>query len=505
MTPDWTDARAWAEAHAQSWFVGPADAALVIQDIPIGWPLQVDAFNAFLRVAMATADLDRGPRSITGVAKRTGFDRAIRTAGLRVQSLRGPAPAARRGVDAMFVTEVPTPSMLDPSIRVARAMAPGTAAALTADPRAAVSWRTAGFKPALLLLPFREERTLIRNGRAEARLAWKAYVASRPRFAFAGIDVTDATLKELAPVILNSAPWLAVEAAALSRVIARWHPHYLVVATDQHRIGRLTVRAATGTQTAVVVLQHGLPQTAIGYLPLVADRIHVWSAGIRDWFVANGADSSRIVISGNPRLDGLVVEDRDDARREIDREFGPADPDARMRRLLVPLSPMGTETDLAVLRIAIDAMRLEEELRCVIKLHPGSGVTDPINEVIAANPDVHDRLRVMRYESLPVLLRWADVTFLFRSTVGLESLAAGTPVVVADTGRPSIADDEMRSLSLPRAASGHALVAHLQDLATASGRNGFIAERREAIERLAGTTDGRAAIRIAASLQKSRP
>ena len=503
MTPDWTDARAWAEAHAQSWFMGPADAALVVQDIPIGWPLQVDAFNAFLRVATAAAGLDRGQWSITGLAKRTGFDRALRTAGLRAQALRSSSPAPRAGIDAMFVTEVPTPSMLDPSIRVARAMQPGTAAALTADPRAAAPWRRAGFEPARLLLSFREERALIREGRAEARAAWRAYVASRPSFDFAGTDVTDATLNELAPLVLNSAPWLGVEASAISQAIARWQPTHLVVATDQHRIGRLAVRAATGTPTVVVVLQHGLPQTPIGFLPLVANRIHVWSPGIRDWFVAHGADSSRIVISGNPRLDDIREQDRDAARREIDAQLGPVAAHAQMR-LLVPLSPMGTEMNLAVLRIVIEAMRREAGLYCVIKLHPGSGVHEPITDLIAASPDVSDRLRVMRYESLPTLLLWGDVTFLFRSTVGLESLAAGTPVVVADTGRPSIADDEMGSLSLPRAASGRALVTHLHELTTAPGRGAFIAERRAAIERLAGPTDGRSAIRIATLLGKAR-
>lgn len=501
MSADWTDARRWAEANAQTWFEGPVRKSLKVHDIAIGWPLQVDAFHALLRVATAAAGLHGGRWSVTGFAKQRGFDRALRAAGLRAQSLRSPPASARPGIDALFVTEVPTPSMLDPSIRVARVMQPGRAAALAADPRAAAQWRGMGLELDRLLLPLREERTLIRKGRAHARSAWRAYVASRPRFRFAGTDITDATMDALAPIVRNSAPWLGVEAVALSRAIARWEPKHLVLATDQHRIGRLAVRAAAETPTTVVVLQHGLPQTAIGFLPLVADRIHVWSQGIRDWFVAHGADAERIVVSGNPRMDDLAAMDPGAARREVDARF--ARPILEpVWRLLVPLSPMGTETNLTVVRTAIEAMRLEQRLLCVIKLHPGSGVTEPITDLLAAARDIASRLRILRYEPLAELLLWADATFLFRSTVGLESIAADVPAVVAETGRPSIADDEMRSLSLPRAADGQALVAHLRELTTASGRHAFIAARRTAIERLAGPTDGQSAIRIAASLQK---
>jgi hypothetical protein len=363
-------------------------------------------------------------------------------------------------------------------------------------------WQRAGIHPDRLLLPLWEERRLIRRARAEARSVWHDVLAHQPRFVFADTDVTDAALAALGRIVRNSAPWLAAEGLALSRAIERWGPKHLVLATDQHRIGRLAVNAALGTGIGTVVLQHGLPQTPIGYLPLVADTIHVWSPGIREWFVNHGADPDRIVTSGNPRMDELAAMDQSVARREIDMNFPPSSPEPVVR-LLVPLSPMGTDADLAVVRTTIDAMRSEPRLRCVIKLHPGSGGTEPITSALAAATDLGSRMIQMRSTPLPALLLWADVTFLFRSTVGLESMAAGVPVVVADTGRPSMADDELRALDLPRAVDGESLMARLRSLATPAGRAAFVGDREVAIERLVGPRDGRCALRIAESLGKT--
>jgi hypothetical protein len=490
----WIEARAWAETQAQTWFLAD-DPPLVVGGVEIGWPLQVDAFEAFLRIAIRVGDItaDHQGFSMTRTAKQRGLDRALRAHAMR---LMGRAmPPRRRPGGTLFVSELPTPSMLEPSVRVAQAMPPDRTAVAAADPRVLRHWRGRGFVASPLLLPWRQERRLLARTRRTAGATFSAFLARHPTFDFNGIDVTEPAIRALRPLILNSAPWLAVELQALRRIVAACQPGTIVVATDQHRIGRLTVLAARGSGATVAVLQHGLPQTPIGFLPLVADEICVWSDGVRDWFTARGVDEAKVRVLGNPRLDDLVGLDRERSREQIDAERRIT----AARRLLVVLSPLGIDANLAVLEVAIDACRLDPGLTCIVKLHPGAGDAGPMLRRISG-AGLGARMVVGRRESLVPLLLWADVTFLFRSTVALESLAAGTPVVVADYGPPSIADDELVDLRLPRARSGEELAGHVGGLTDASTRAAFFGERREAMGRMTGPVDGGAAHRIAASL-----
>ncbi len=494
MKSGWIEARDWAETQAQSWFL-PDDPPLEVGGVEIGWPLQVDAFEAFLRIAVGVGNItsDHHGFSFTRTAKQRGLDRALRAHAMR---LMGRAGLPRRQPNGtLFVSELPTPSMLEPSVRVAQAMPRERTAVAAADPRVLRHWRDRSIPASPILLPWLEERRLLARARRAAKAAVSAFTARQPLFEFNGSDVTEPAVSALRSLILNSAPWLAIELRALRRIVAACHPATIVVATDQHRIGRLAVTAAKGSGTKVVVLQHGLPQTPIGFLPLVADEICVWSDGVRDWFTARGVDAARVRVLGNPRLDDLVELDRRTTRDRIDAERRIT----ASRRLLVVLSPLGIDANLAVLRIAIDACRQDRGLGCIVKLHPGAGDPRPMLRLITG-AGLGQRMVVARRESLVPLLLWADVTFLFRSTVALESLAAGTPVVVADYGPASIADDELAELGLPRARSGGDLAGHVGALTDGPAREAFFGERRESMERMTGPVDGQAAARIAACL-----
>lgn len=497
MSLGWIEARSWAESQAQTWFLAD-DPPLTVGGVEIGWPLQVDAFDAFLRVAVQAAGVtaDAHSFSVARTAKRFGVDRALRANAMR--PLGGTPQAPPQPAAAMFVSEVPTPSMLEPSLRVAAQLPREKVAVAAADPRALRRWRRAGFDAAALLLPWREERRMVATGRRQAAQAWDAFVARRPSFAFGNQNVTEAVMRELRWLIRNSTPWLAVELLALQRMIKVRRPASVVVATDQHRIGRLAVTACEGTSANVVVLQHGLPQTPIAFLPLVANQIYVWSEGVRSWFIRHGTQASQVIVVGNPRIDDLMQSDRDTLRAGVDADHGLA----ATRRLLVPLSPLGMDANLAVLRIVIDAARADPDLVSVVKLHPGSGDSRPIRQRIG-DAGLGRRISILQHEPLMPLLLWADVTFLFRSTVALESIAARTPVVVAEYGPVSIADDELAALALPKAASGRDLADHVKRLSVQSERETYLAQRGDEAQEMTGPLDGRASARIASLLMEA--
>jgi hypothetical protein len=103
---------------------------------------------------------------------------------------------------------------------------------------------------------------------------------------------------------------------------------------------------------------------------------------------------------------------------------------------------------------------------------------------------------VLQREPLYPLLEWADVTLLHRSTVAVESLAAGTPVgILATAEAPGAADLELSSLRLPRAEAGSQVPELISSLA--SMREGYFSERREALQRVVGPLDGRSSERVA--------
>jgi hypothetical protein len=460
--------------------------------VSIGWPLQIAAFEAFLRVATSAARAEAPAIGLSPAErlKREGLDRGVRSLTMRALA---PRSLPQRGAGRiLFVSEVPTPSMIEPSVLAAKALTSGEVEVAVADPRALRIWRRHGYNPRPVLLPWRQEAAGVVRGRREARQTWRRFLASDPRFHFSGLDVTRASLRELRPVVLNSAPWLPVELAALRAIVERLRPAALVVATDQHRIGRLAAVVARETGATLVVLQHGLPQTPIAFLPVVADCVAVWSDDVRSWFLAHGTAPERLVVTGNPRLDRLAASSKHDERLAVSAMRGlSGDP-----RLLIALSPLDVATNTMVVSMALQAIRDRPSSSAVIKLHPAHRDDRYITDLVRQS-GVELRVRILRNEPLLPLLSWADLTLLFRSSVALESLAAGTPVVVADVGGASIAHDELRSLDLPLVRTADGLSTALSEFASKPGLRTYFAKRAGTLERQVGPLDGASATRLA--------
>jgi len=240
-----------------------------------------------------------------------------------------------------------------------------------------------------------------------------------------------------------------------------------------------------------VVLQHGLPQARIGLLPVMARTVAAWSDASRDWFIAHGTAPAAVTITGNPRLD----------------EFwngtagGTAAPVAGVSglvgrpRVLLALSPGDPTVNAAVLHLALDGLASLPGACMVAKLHPGQGDWGFVKGILAGHP-AGRRTRVLRREPLYPLLGWADVTLLHRSTVAVESLAAGTPVgLLGTTDAPGGADLELADLRLPHAGGGDSVA----DLITSLGSSpeGYFSDRSAALRRIVGPLDGRSSERVA--------
>jgi hypothetical protein len=495
------EAFAWAEEVAATWYLDErGNDRLAFDGIEVGPAMLIEAFDSILDLTRRLGGESLPPgRKLFRALKRSGIDRAARAWSLRMiakghEVVSG--PAGERRCEVAFISELATPSTLEPSMLVAKALPAGSFVIATADPRSHLAWRRAGYAPRPLVLPLAEERAVLARARRATRAIWKAMVQDPPSPTFGGRDVTRDLLRALRPLVINSVPWLAVERRALQRVLESAAPQRVVVASDQHRIARLAATLRSGGTWRLVVLQHGLPQDSIGFVPVVADTVAAWSRSSVQWFVSRGTDPGRLVETGNPRLDHVVHLDRSRVRDEEASRLRLA----RRPRLLLALSGLSAKTTAGTTRVAVEALKQLPEATLVIKLHPGGGDWRAIKSIIAEIADRDARVRVVDREPLDPLLAWADLVLVHRSSVAAEALAAGTPVAVADIDGDSIADLELAELDLPRVSSGSDLAEAATRLGEEAERLAYLSERRARLEDIVGPLDGHAAERIAALL-----
>lgn len=488
----------WAERTSESWCVDQmGEDRLVVDGLPIRWPLRVEVYNVLRHLALTRSgrpDVEAGP-PLGVFLKRRGLDRGVRAIMLR--AFQGPSITALERRDdrpVVFVSEMAVPSTIEPSLAVAAELPREVVVPLVADPRAGRAWRRAGYEASALLLPRRRDRDLRAHAAIRIRMARRDQMRDMPPIMLAGVDVRPEVRRALAPLVLRSGPWLWSEREALGIALRRVAPRAVVLASDQHRVGWLAARVARSASVPTFVLQHGLPQASVGFVPVVADRVVAWSDSSRSWFLAHETAPERIVVAGNPRLD--AGSDGHSAEiPEMPRDWTMA---GSSPRLLLALSPTSQPPNERLLAFALDAMERLPSGRLVIKTHPGSGdwrfVADAVRRL---TPSVAARVVVIRRAPLAPLLRWATLTAVLRTTVAVESLAAGTPVVAGVVGVPSVADAEMRSVDIPTFDSGDALARLAMELADPIAQRRYMAERLVAIEEVTGPTDGRSARRIA--------
>jgi hypothetical protein len=485
-TDAYEQAQAWATDWSQRWFLDPTgNDRLRVAGIDAGWASHVDAYEVLHRFAMVRLGEHVGrPRSFTGRAKSRGWDRAIRAVSLRLLQSPESARVVSRPIGDLepiaLVVEIPTPSMVQGLAQVAAHL--GERGVLTTtDPRAFRALRQLGLEPRALHAI--RHRSSLPTARREIEAGWAAIRRDAAPMELDGHDVGRDALAALEPLVRRSLPWVAAEALASRQLLQRLRPRSLGLASDQHRMGRILTQVAAETATPTVVLQHGLPQARVGYLPVVARTVATWSEASSAWFVDAGTSPDRLRVTGNPRFDEYA--DRDGDRSKPDGS----------PRLLLALSPTARRINELLLQSTLGAVESLPTARLVIKLHPGQGSWEFVSAAVARSTAA-PRIEVRRHAPLGPLLRWAEVTMVHRSTVVVDSLAAGTPVILARAGDASPAEErELAGLNLPVADGAEGLA---REITALHGRAGmYFREREAAIERVTGPVDGQSAARIA--------
>ncbi len=382
--------------------------------------------------------------------------------------------------DLLVLSEHATPSTLLPSAAILRGWESISSGALVADPRALRFWRSQGVPVRPIVTSPSNERRLLGSGRRHFDALWRRLERDPPDLRLGATSVTSIALPILRRQLARTVPWLAVEKVAVREALREIRPSVVLLASDQHRLGSLVVDESQSYDCATVVMQHGLPQHAVGYVPIAAQKVLTWSEHSRDWFIAHGAPASRLVVTGNPAFDATWT-----TRRKRSDAGGAV-------RVLLALTPVTASVNTAVVTTALDALAAMPNASLVVKLHPGDGDWGYVRRLVQDH-SVRERVRVAHEESLAPLLLDSSVTWLHRSSVALESLAVGVPVIVTAASAASTADLELRGLRLPVAMSPSELARITSSLIDAPGRSTYFAERP--IESFAGPLDGQASTR----------
>jgi hypothetical protein len=247
-----------------------------------------------------------------------------------------------------------------------------------------------------------------------------------------------------------------------------------------------------------VHVPHGVyvKERLVGADPHGASHTTVIAAGgaaQRAWFAARGVAPERIVVTGNPAWDPLCGRARS--------TYPPlALPPGRV--VTFAASWVGRETPHHELiarqharwtRAALDAVALlrrrDPGLRLVVKHHPSAPPeAEAAVQALAAEVGVTIDL-ALRGEAAPVLAA-SDVLVALPSTIVVESLLLGTPVIVPEL-------DYEGDAVLTTEATGAAVAAAAGQVFDGWGRSAeFTARRADFLARYNGPSDGQAIARV---------
>jgi len=113
--------------------------------------------------------------------------------------------------------------------------------------------------------------------------------------------------REISRVIRCHLGSLPLYERPFKRVMDRVRPSRVIFGCDAFPLSRIMIQLATSIGAETFTIQHGLIGRKNGYLPVMADKVFVWSDLENLWFCKNGVNPSRVIVTGCPKLNAQPV------------------------------------------------------------------------------------------------------------------------------------------------------------------------------------------------------
>jgi hypothetical protein len=255
-------------------------------------------------------------------------------------------------------------------------------------------------------------------------------------------------------ILLNSQ--LAVGCLAM---LERYRPTAIVTDYDRARLPSCLVLAARCLGIPTFSLQHGvLGQDAVGYVPVLANRMFCWGEFHRRKMIKAGQDPARMTIGGCPRLVRDLPADPQNVRKRLG-----IDPSHRVVMLGTSPVPAGERRTLA--EWFCGAASQLDGVAALVRLHPSEKL-DFYADVAREYQTVtfFDNLQLSLEEALAV----CDIVVVQSSGLGSDALVKRRlTIVVAIPDAPlGHGKDLIEEAGCPKATSVAELAAALQSLLT---------------------------------------
>jgi hypothetical protein len=257
-------------------------------------------------------------------------------------------------------------------------------------------------------------------------------------------------------------------------------------------LAKAFARFARRVGVRTTVLQHGILAGAFSYRQTEGDQVAAWGTADATWFRTNLTGPVRVEATGNPRYDALAG-----ARPEGGRmRDAPQD----MRVALFASQPFVPDRALRspwerfeAMRMALDAVAELPQYVLVVKWHPSEGNRGELPKTTLPR----ERIRTVAGGDTLRLIRQSDVVLVLSSTVALEAMMFGVPVIflgAPDLESPFHPPEDGGGL---RARTSADLAGHLASLQKDSGfREAVLEGERRFLQERYAPMDGHAAERV---------
>jgi UDP-N-acetylglucosamine 2-epimerase len=329
-----------------------------------------------------------------------------------------------------------------------------------------------------------------------------------------GVELWEAIRTKMEFFFLFWLPMGAYYADAMASFIRHEQPDVIVVVGEQRVYGRCFLAAAQALGVPTLGMQHGViprdhrqykhcpdavPQNGrfVGTTACpIPDKTAVYGELFKRTLVEEGgypADS--VAVTGQPAYDFLYNTTDNDSKERICQQLG-IDPDKEIVVLATHMhGGAGDYQKRRLLETVFDAMIEFPELKLVVKLHPAE---DPaLHRRVAGERRLLDDIVIVKDVNLFDLLRASGVLITAHSTVALEAMLFGKPVVTVNvTGTPDVMPYAERGAAVSVRDAAH-LVEAIRAVLTEEDLRRRLAESREAfLADCLHPVDGKAARRV---------